>query len=56
MAALSKLVHKGVTLDDVVAQTGLSASTIKRRLALNRLCAEAEKAQTKGELSLGRGR
>ena len=33
--ALTKLVHKGVTLDDVVAQTGLSATTIKRRLALN---------------------
>src|SRR5579872_5996134 len=37
-AALTKLVHKGVTLDDVVAQTGLSATTIKRRLALNGLC------------------
>lgn len=51
-AALTKLVHKGVTLDDVVAQTGLSASTIKRRLALNSLCGEAKKALTKGELSL----
>ena len=40
-AALTKLVHKGVTLDDVVAQTGLSATTIKRRLALNGLCREA---------------
>lgn len=51
-AALTKLVHKGVTLDDVVAQTGLSASTIKRRLALNSLCADVKKALTKGELSL----
>ncbi len=51
-AALTKLVHKGVTLDDVVAQTGLSASTIKRRLALNSLRAEAKKALTKGELTL----
>jgi ParB/RepB/Spo0J family partition protein len=39
-AALTKLVHKGVTLDDVVAQTGLSATTIKRRLALNAMCKE----------------
>ncbi|HVU19478.1 MAG TPA: ParB/RepB/Spo0J family partition protein [Rhizomicrobium sp.] len=51
-AALTKLVHKGVTLDDVVAQTGLSASTIKRRLALNALCKEAKSALAKGELSL----
>lgn len=51
-AALTKLVHKGVTLEDVVAQTGLSASTIKRRLALNALCTEAKKALAKGELSL----
>ncbi|MGH7226547.1 MAG: ParB/RepB/Spo0J family partition protein, partial [Gemmataceae bacterium] len=51
-AALTKLVHKGVTLDDVVAQTGLSATTIKRRLALNSLCADAKKALSKGELTL----
>ena len=46
--ALTKLIHKGVTLDDVVAQTGLSATTIKRRLALNNLCREAKAALTKG--------
>jgi ParB/RepB/Spo0J family partition protein len=40
--ALTKLIHKGTTLDDVVAQTGLSATTIKRRLALNNLCRESE--------------
>ena len=51
-AALTKLVHKGVTLDDVVAQTGLSATTIKRRLALNSLCREAKAALTKGEITL----
>jgi len=28
-AALTKLVHKGVTLNDVVAQTGLSAAAIR---------------------------
>ncbi len=51
-AALTKLVHKGVTLDDVVAQTGLSATTIKRRLALNSLCREAKAALAKGEITL----
>jgi ParB family transcriptional regulator, chromosome partitioning protein len=43
-AALTKLIHKGVTLDDVAAQTGLSQSTIKRRLALNGLCEEVRAA------------
>jgi ParB/RepB/Spo0J family partition protein len=37
-AALTKLIHKGVMLDDVVSQTGLSSTTIKRRLVLNSLC------------------
>jgi len=50
--ALTKLIHKGTSLDDVVAQTGLSATTIKRRLALNNLCREAKAALTKGLLSL----
>jgi ParB family transcriptional regulator, chromosome partitioning protein len=51
-AALSKLVHKGVTLDDVVAQTGLSATTIKRRLALNGLCKEEKVLLARGEVTL----
>lgn len=51
-ASLTKLVHKGVTLDDVVAQTGLSATTIKRRLALNGLCKEAKALLAKGGLTL----
>ena len=51
-AALCKLVHKGVTLDDVVSQTGLSATTIKRRLALNDLCKEAKAALSKGAITL----
>ena len=50
--ALTKLVHKGVTLDDVIAQTGLSATTIKRRLALNALCKEAKALLAKGGLTL----
>ncbi len=51
-AALTKLIHKGVTLDDVVAQTGLSATTIRRRLALNDLCKEAKAALAKGAITL----
>jgi ParB family chromosome partitioning protein len=43
-AALTKLIHKGATLDDVAAQTGLSQTTIKRRLALNGLCEETRAA------------
>lgn len=51
-AALTKLLHKGVTLDDLVSQTGLSASTIKRRMALNSLCKEAKQALQRAEISL----
>jgi ParB family chromosome partitioning protein len=50
--ALTKLIHKGTTLDDVVAQTGLSATTIKRRLALNNLRREAKAALAKGSITL----
>ncbi len=42
--ALTRLVKDGEKLDDLIAQTGLSATTIKRRLALNGLCAEAKDA------------
>ena len=51
-AALTKLIHKGATLDDVAAQTGLSQTTIKRRLALNGLCEEARAALALGIISL----
>ena len=51
-AALTKLIHKGATLDDVAAQTGLSQTTIKRRLALNGLCEEAQAALALGIISL----
>src|SRR5690606_6866820 len=51
-AALTKLIRKGVTLEDLAAQTGLSPSTIKRRLALNGLCDDARKALEEGEISL----
>ena len=49
---MTKLLHKGVTLDDLIAQTGLSASTIKRRIALNSLCKEARQALRNADISL----
>jgi ParB family transcriptional regulator, chromosome partitioning protein len=51
-AALTKLIHKGATLDDVAAQTGLSQTTIKRRLALNGLCEEVRAALALGIIGL----
>jgi ParB family chromosome partitioning protein len=51
-AALTRLIHKGVTLDDVAAQTGLSHTTIKRRLALNGLCEETRASLALGIISL----
>jgi ParB family transcriptional regulator, chromosome partitioning protein len=51
-AALTKLIHKGATLDDVAARTGLSQTTIKRRLALNGLCDEARAALALGSINL----
>jgi ParB family chromosome partitioning protein len=50
--ALASLIRKGTTLDDIVARTGLSASTIKRRLALNTLCEEAKEQLRNGLLTL----
>jgi ParB family chromosome partitioning protein len=51
-AALTKLIHKGATLDDVAARTGLSQTTIKRRLALNGLCEAAKAALALGSINL----
>ena len=51
-AAFAALVRKGSTLEDVAAKTGLSPTTIRRRLALNELCEEAKTALTAGEISL----
>ncbi|MGE3336010.1 MAG: ParB/RepB/Spo0J family partition protein [Rhodospirillaceae bacterium] len=50
--ALAALIRKGTTLDDLVASTGLSATTIRRRLALNGLCNEARTALGEGAISL----
>ncbi|HYG91642.1 MAG TPA: ParB/RepB/Spo0J family partition protein [Azospirillum sp.] len=47
------LLQKGATLDDVAAQTGLSTTTVKRRLALAGLCAEAKRAVRDGVVGLG---
>ena len=49
---MTKLIHKGATLDDVAAQTGLSQTTIKRRLALNGLCEETRAALALGIINL----
>jgi ParB family transcriptional regulator, chromosome partitioning protein len=49
---LTKLIHKGATLDDVAAQTGLSQTTIKRRLALNGLCEDVKAALALGIIGL----
>jgi ParB family chromosome partitioning protein len=51
-ASFAALIHKGSTLDDLAAKTGLSPTTIKRRLALNDLCDEAKKALSSGKISL----
>lgn len=50
--ALTKLIHKGATLYDVAAQTGLSQTTIKRRLVLNGLCEETRATLALGILAL----
>src|SRR3984893_2569321 len=50
--ALTKLIHKGATLDDVAARTGLSQTTIKRRLALSGFCEAARAGPALGSISL----
>lgn len=51
-AAFAKLIHKGATLEDIAAQTGLSQTTIRRRLVLNDLCEEAKAALAAGDIAL----
>lgn len=51
-ASFAALIHKGNTLDDLAAKTGLSPTTIKRRLALNDLCDEAKEALASVKISL----
>ncbi|WOS62041.1 ParB/RepB/Spo0J family partition protein [Sinorhizobium fredii] len=51
-AAFAALIRKGSSLDDLCAKTGLSSTTIRRRLALNGLCKEAKAALAEGGISL----
>ena len=51
--AIATLLQGGATLDDVSVQTGISVTTIRRRLALAHLCAEAKQAVHEGTLPLG---
>lgn len=50
--AIVGLLQEKMTLDDVCAKTGLSQSTIKRRLALSNLCGEVREALSDGIVSL----
>ena len=51
-AAFARLIQDGAPLEDLAARTGLSASTIKRRLALAGLCDETKTALESGALTL----
>src|SRR6516162_5061903 len=50
--AFATLLQQGAAIEDVSAQTGVSLSTIKRRLALTSLCDEAQQALTGGAITL----
>lgn len=51
--AFAELVGNGVKLDDIAAQTGVPVSTIRRRLAIAGLCAEAKDALRYGQITIG---
>lgn len=51
-AAFAALIRKGASLDDLAAKTGLSHTTIRRRLALNDLCKEAKEALAAATITL----
>jgi len=50
--AFSSLLEQGETLDDVVAQTGISKQTVRRRLALAALSPKAKACLRSGDISL----
>ena len=50
--ALTKLVQDGEKLDDIVAQTGLSAHTVRRRLVLMQLSETVKECLETGEITL----
>jgi ParB family chromosome partitioning protein len=51
-AAFARLLGQGAALEEVSAQTGLSRTTIKRRLALDALCDEVKQALASGAITL----
>ena len=50
--AIARLLQAGGTVDDITGKTGLSAKTVKRRLALVNLCGEAKKALRTGAINV----
>lgn len=50
--ALAALIKNGEKLDEIASKTGLSVSTIKRRVVLNTLCESAQKALSDGAITL----
>ncbi|HIF26227.1 MAG TPA: ParB/RepB/Spo0J family partition protein [Micavibrio sp.] len=52
--AITMLIHDGKTLDDILSETGLSESTVKRRLVLMNLSNASKQALENGELSLSK--
>src|SRR4029453_11807085 len=51
-SAFARLMQEGLPLEELAARTGLSAATIKRRLALAGLCDEVKTALGNGEITL----
>lgn len=51
--AFATLLANGTSIDDVSDQTGLSAQTVRRRLALANLCDEAKEALRTSAISIG---
>ena len=49
--AFAKQLQAGGTVEDIIEKTGLSAQTVKRRLALATLCPDAKKALRSGAIS-----
>ena len=50
--AVAALLQNGISIEDVVSQTGLSEGVIKRRLVLSNLCEQAKEALNNGEITL----
>lgn len=50
--AFAKLLQDGAEIADVAAETGVSAATVRRRLALASLCEEVKAAVREGAISL----